>query len=230
MKELVQSHKQQKFRDVSSSRIHPYTESLLWLQLLGGTLLPIETLIILLVGSGAQENPLPTLDRLLTWFLGVLVPTVVFWYRPLDCWSLLVIKVPIQNRSLQQQALSLLRYPLWLKLLQASISLPLLMLIEKLDEISSQIITLSIFQDIPEPFGVVTSIILLILITYQWQQFIHAAWLMLTGNKYYYTDQLRQDQVKETESPVRTLSLGLPIFSSKAINILDPNYEKDDKL
>ncbi|HRD41990.1 MAG TPA: low-complexity tail membrane protein [Prochlorococcaceae cyanobacterium AMR_MDS_5431] len=230
MKELVQSQKQQKFRDVSTSRIHPYIESLLWFQLLGGTFLPIEALLILLTWSSTHENPLPTLYRLLTWFLGVLLPTIVLWYRPLDCWSLLVVQVPIRNRSLQQQALSLLRYPLWLKLLQASISLPLLMLIEKLDELSAQIITLSIFQDIPGSFGVSLSIILLILITYQWQQFIYAAWLMLTGNKHYYIDQLNEDQVRETESLERTLSLGLPIFSPKAINILNPKYKENDRL
>nr|AUG32254.1 hypothetical protein PLO_255 [Paulinella longichromatophora] len=228
MKKLVKDQTQRISEDVSTSQIHPHSEFLLWLQLLGGTLLPIESLIILLIQSGAHTSPWPVLSRLLLWCLGALVPTVVFWYLPLDCWSLILIKIPIQSRSLQQKALSSLHRPLYLKLLQAGVCLPLLVLIERLDQISSEIISFSIFQEISPFLGFFITIILLTLSIYQWQQFIQAAWLMLLGHKHHYINHLTESKVLENKVELKSLSLGLPLLTLKSMNILFPNEEQEN--
>ena len=49
-------------------------EPLLWLQLLGLAVLPLETALLLLVLAGADPGPLPGLERLFTWALGALGP------------------------------------------------------------------------------------------------------------------------------------------------------------
>lgn len=81
-------------------------EPLLWLQLIAIGAIPIELLLLFLVLAGADLGPIPAFERLLTWALAVLAPTLVLWQRPADWGSLLLLSRPLKERSESQRQLS----------------------------------------------------------------------------------------------------------------------------
>lgn len=84
----------------------PRREPLLWLQCLALGAIPLELLLIRLLLAGADPGPVPGLERLLLWGVGVVFPAVALWKRPADWGSLLVVRRPIAGRSAEQQSLS----------------------------------------------------------------------------------------------------------------------------
>ena len=66
------------------------SEPLLWLQGLAIGAIPLELLLIRLVLAGADPGPVPGVERVLIWGVGVLAPAVALWRRPADwghcCW------------------------------------------------------------------------------------------------------------------------------------------------
>lgn len=80
-------------------------EPLLWLQLLSGAVLPLEFLLLLLLLAGVDPGPVPALERLLAWAIGVLTPAVLLWRQPGDPFSLLMIQAPLRARSTNQRTL-----------------------------------------------------------------------------------------------------------------------------
>ena len=81
-------------------------EPLLWLQCLAIGLIPLELLLIRMVLAAADPGPIPPIERLFTWGVGVLAPAIALWKRPADWGSLLVLRLPTGNRSTEQQQLS----------------------------------------------------------------------------------------------------------------------------
>ena len=79
---------------------------MLWLQCLALGAIPLELLLIRLVLAGADPGPVPPVERLLVWAIGVLAPAAALWKRPADWGSLLVVRVPLKERDQEQQALS----------------------------------------------------------------------------------------------------------------------------
>nr|YP_002048768.1 hypothetical protein PCC_0106 [Paulinella chromatophora]ACB42558.1 hypothetical protein PCC_0106 [Paulinella chromatophora] len=199
--------------------VYPRSEPLLWIHLLCGTLIPLESLLIVLMQSVNNPGPLPALETLLIWATGALMPTILFWHLPLDCWSLLILQIPTKSLSIQQKTISEIPLPLWLKLLQSAISLPSLLLIERLDQISSQVAAFSILQEYPRIFGLNLTVLLLALIVCQWQQFIKAAWLMLVAHDYQNRVEVSKRQISAEKD---YMHLGLPFLFSNSINILIP--------
>ena len=84
----------------------PRSEPLLWLQLLGLGVMPLEALLVLLLLAGSDPGPLPQLERLLCWAIGSLAPAFLLWKRPADVWSLLLVQAPPRGRREPQQRLS----------------------------------------------------------------------------------------------------------------------------
>ena len=84
----------------------PRLEPLLWLQCLALGAIPLELLLIRLVLAGADPGPIPPVERLLVWAIGVLAPAAALWKRPADWGSLLLVRVPLKERDQEQQALS----------------------------------------------------------------------------------------------------------------------------
>ena len=84
----------------------PRLEPLLWLQCLALGAIPLELLLIRLVLAGADPGPVPPVERLLVWAIGVLAPAAALWKRPADWGSLLLVRVPLKERDQEQQALS----------------------------------------------------------------------------------------------------------------------------
>jgi hypothetical protein len=66
----------------------------------------LELLLIRLVLAGADPGPVPPVERLLVWAIGVLAPAAALWKRPADWGSLLLVRVPLRERDQEQQALS----------------------------------------------------------------------------------------------------------------------------
>lgn len=81
-------------------------EPVLWLQCLALGAIPLELLLIRLVLAGADPGPVPPVERLLVWAIGVLAPAAALWKRPADLGSLLLVRVPLKERDQDQHALS----------------------------------------------------------------------------------------------------------------------------
>ena len=81
-------------------------EPVLWLQCLALGAIPLELMLIRLVLAGADPGPVPPVERLLVWAIGVLAPAAALWKRPADWGSLLLVRVPLKERDQEQQALS----------------------------------------------------------------------------------------------------------------------------
>ena len=109
------------------------SEPLLWLQLLGLSLLPLEALLILLLLAGSDPGGLPGLERLLCWALGGLAPALLLWRRPADVWSLLLVQTPARGRREVQRRLSALQDTLPLRIGMALGAALLLALLWRLD-------------------------------------------------------------------------------------------------
>ena len=81
-------------------------EPLLWLQCLALGAIPLELLLIRFVLAGADPGPVPSVERLLVWAVGVLAPAVALWKRPADWGSLLLVRLPLKERDPERQARS----------------------------------------------------------------------------------------------------------------------------
>lgn len=188
------------------------SEPLLWVQLIGAGLFPLEALLILVLLAGSDPGPVPVLERLLCWALGGLAPTLLLWYRPADVWSLLLVQTPLRARRPLQQRLSRLQDSLALRLglgLGGLISLPGLWW---LDEHAAIAAPLSPLSGSPRLVALLLAALLLAVMLWQWQQLLQALWLLGRSPATLETVQpLGQNDLEE-----RRLCLGLPLL------LLDP--------
>ena len=164
---------------MSEAAPSPRSEPLLWLQLLALGLLPLEALLLLLLLGASDPGPLPLLERLLCWAIGVLAPAVLLWRLPADPWSLLVAQVPLRGRRPIQQRLSALPPPLLLRLgtLVGVGSLSLLML-WWCDDHAAFASAFSPVAESPRLVGLLLAAALLALVQWQGQQVVQALWLL----------------------------------------------------
>ena len=86
--------------------MQPRREPLLWLQCLALGAIPLELLLIRLVLAGADPGPVPGVERVLIWGVGVLAPAVALWRRPADWGSLLLVRQPLVSRNSEQLRIS----------------------------------------------------------------------------------------------------------------------------
>jgi len=188
------------------------SEPLLWVQLLGVGVFPVEALLLLLLLAGSDPGPVPALERLLCWGLGALAPTLLLWRRPADVWSLLLLQTPLRARRPLQQRLSRLQDNLGLRLalaLGGVISLPLLWW---LDEHAAVASPLSPLAGSPRLVALLLASLLLALMLWQWQQLLQALWLLSrTPEAVAAARPMPQAELEE-----QRLCLGLPLL------LLDP--------
>jgi hypothetical protein len=188
------------------------SEPLLWVQLIGAGLLPLEALLLLLLLAGSDPGPVPGLERLLCWALGSLAPALLLWKRPADVWSLLLLKTPLRGRRPLQQRLSRLQDALPPRLglvLGAALSLPLLWW---LDDHAAAAGSLTPLGGSPRLVLLLLAALLLALMQWQWQQLLQSLWLLSRSPA-----QLDAAQPMTTaELEDSRLCLGLPLL------LLDP--------
>ncbi|SBO44637.1 low-complexity tail membrane protein [Cyanobium sp. NIES-981] len=190
----------------------PRSEPLLWLQLIALGAIPLELLLLLLVLAGADPGPVPGVERLLVWGLGALAPALLFWRRPPDCCSLLLIQVPVRGRSLLQRSLSRLQEswpPKLLAVLGAAVLLPLLW---TLDSHAAFATRFSPLHSSNRFIALLLSLPLLTVLLWQWQQLVQSLWLLTRS-----AGQLEAAQPMTPEQlDDQHLCLGLPLL------LLDP--------
>jgi hypothetical protein len=189
------------------------SEPLLWLQLLGAALLPLEALLVLLLLAGSDPGPLPSLERLLCWSLGGLAPALLLWRKPADVWSLLLVQTPPRGRRDLQRRLSTLQETLPLKVALAIGSALLLVLLWRLDGAAALASALAPLPDAPRLVDLLLSAPLLALMLWQWQQLLQSLWLLS-----------RSSAAVAAAAPLgaaalaeRRLSLGLPLLLPKPL-------------
>jgi hypothetical protein len=188
--------------------VNPRSEPLLWLQLVALGAMPLELLGLLLVLAGADPGPLPGLERLLAWAIGVLGPAIVLWQRPADVCSLLLVQVPLKARSEAQRSLVAQQSPLplkWTLVLGAAALLPLFWWI---DQHAALAAPLSPLAASPRFACLLLACPLLSLILWQWQQLSQAITLLSRGSAAVAT----APPLDLVELASQRLSLGLPLL------------------
>jgi hypothetical protein len=164
---------------VSEAAPSPRSEPLLWLQLLALGLLPLEALLLLLLLGASDPGPLPLLERLLCWAIGVLAPAVLLWRLPADPWSLLVAQVPLRGRRPIQQRLSALQPPLLLRLgTLVGVGILSLLMLWWCDDHAAFASAFSPVAESPRLVGLLLAAALLALVQWQGQQVVQALWLL----------------------------------------------------
>ena len=196
-------------------------EPLLWLQLLGLAVLPLEAVLLVLVLAGADPGLLPGFERLLTWALGALGPAVLFWRLQPDLWSLLLLQVPMRARRPDQLRLSALQNVLPLKLLASSGAALLLPLVWWIDTSAGVAWAWSPLAASPRLVVLLMAVPLLVLMLWQWHQVVQALWMFSRS-----TQQIEQTlPLTQVEAAEQRLNLGLPLLLLPSLE-LDPTETK----
>lgn len=195
----------------------PRSEPLLWLQLLGVAAIPPELLAVVLILAGADPGPVPAVERLLLWALGALLPAVLLWQRPADCWSLLLLQTPARGRREVQRRLSALQAPLPIRLLAAAWALLLLPVVWRLDSLSAQMVAIAPLPEASRLVTILLSVPLLAILVWQAQQLIQAIWLLSRSS-----EQVAGTPAMTPEALVRErLSLGLPLLLPDPLSLVE---------
>ena len=156
----------------------PRSEPLLWLQLLGLGVMPLEALLVMLLLAGSDPGPLPQLERLLCWAIGSVAPAFLLWKRPADVWSLLLVQAPLRGRREPQQRLSSLQGTPLLRaglLVGCGLSLALLWWIDRHAALAS---AFSPLEGGARLVALLLAAAVLALLLWQWQQLLQALWLL----------------------------------------------------
>lgn len=196
--------------------MNPRSEPLLWLQLLGLAAIPAELLAVALVLSGADPGPVPAIERLLLWALGALLPTVLLWQRPADCWSMLLLQTPARGRRESQRRLSALQSPLPIRLLATAWSVLLLPAIWRLDLLSAQMAAIAPLPEVSRLVTILLTVPLLAILVWQGHQVIQALWLLSRSHEQVAGTPAMTPEVLERER----LSLGLPLLLPDPLSLL----------
>ena len=194
-------------------------EPLLWLQLLGLAVLPLEILLLFLLFAGADPGPFPGFERLLTWAIGALGSAVLFWRLPPDLWSLLILQVPLRGRRPEQFRLSALQTALPLKVVIALGAALLLPLTWWADSHAGMAWAWSPLSSSPRLVVLLLCIPVLALIQWQWAQVIQAIW-MLTRPAALVDQTLPLTQVQAAE---QRLNAGLPLLLLAPLAFAEPS-------
>lgn len=200
----------------------PRSEPLLWLQLLGLAAIPAELLAVVLILAGADPGLVPAIERLLLWALGALLPAVLLWQRPADCWSLLLLQTPARGRREAQRRLSALQSPRPVRLLAAAWALLLLPAIWRLDSLSPQMAAIAPLPEASRLVTILLSVPLLAILVWQGQQLIQAVWLLSRSSQ-----QVDGTPAMGPEELGRErLSLGLPLLLPDPLSLVQDRQPK----
>ncbi|MEI6617014.1 MAG: low-complexity tail membrane protein [Cyanobium sp. ELA507] len=191
------------------------SEPLLWLQLLGLGVMPLEALLLMLLLAGSDPGPLPQLERLLCWAIGSVAPAFLLWKRPADVWSLLLVQAPLRGRREPQQRLSSLQGTPLLRaglVVGSGLSLALLWWIDRHAALAS---AFSPLEGGARLVALLLAAAVLALLLWQWQQLLQALWL-LSRSPAQLAAAPPMDQAAVAE---QRLSLGIPLL---LLNPLQP--------
>jgi hypothetical protein len=175
-------------------------EPLLWLQCLAIGVIPLELLLIRLLLAGADPGPVPIVERLLIWGVGVVAPAIALWKRPADWGSLLLLRLPMASRSSDQLKLSASEGQWGSRSALVGCTALLLPLLWWLDESAGLIHEFSPLQDSSRLVSLLLTAPLLALLVWQIQQLVQAVLLLVqapqndSAAEPWSLDQLRQER------------------------------------
>ena len=175
-------------------------EPLLWLQCLAIGVIPLELLQIRLLLAGADPGPVPIVERLLIWGVGVVAPAIALWKRPADWGSLLLLRLPLASRSSDQLRLSASESQWGSRSALVGCTVLLLPLLWWLDESAGLIHEFSPLQDSSRLVSLLLTAPLLALLVWQIQQLVQAVLLLVqapqndSAAEPWSLDQLRQER------------------------------------
>ena len=194
------------------------SEPLLWIQLVSLGTYPLQVLLLLVLLAGSDSGPLPVLERMLCWSIGVLAPALLLWRRPADVWSLLLVRTPSRGRRDLQARLSALQDALPLRWGMASGAALALPMIWWLDRNAAIATGFSPLAHSPRLVGLLLASALLAVMLWQWQQLLQALWLL--GRR---PEQIAAaSPLSQIELEEQRLCLGLPLLLPEALNIDAP--------
>ncbi len=194
--------------------MQPRREPLLWLQCLAIGTIPLELLLIRVMLAGADPGPVPLLERLLLWAVAVLAPAVALWRRPADWGSVLLLRIPTETRTKQQEQLSSHQGGVINKVVLVVITVCLLPLIWWLDESAGLVQELSPVQDRSRLVTLLLSTPLLALVVWQGQQLVQAILLLSSGDR---SDESTEPWDSQRLKNERS-SFGLPLLRIPLLN------------
>ena len=177
-----------------------HREPLLWLQCLAIGVIPLELLQIRLLLAGADPGPVPIVERLLIWGVGVVAPAIALWKRPADWGSLLLLRLPLASRSSDQLKLSASEGQWGSRSALVGCTALLLPLLWWLDESAGLIHEFSPLQDSSRLVSLLLTAPLLALLVWQIQQLVQALLLLVqapqndSAAEPWSLDQLRQER------------------------------------
>ena len=177
-----------------------HLEPLLWLQCLAIGVIPLELLQIRLLLAGADPGPVPIVERLLIWGVGVVAPAIALWKRPADWGSLLLLRLPLASRSSDQLRLSASESQWGSRSALVGCTVLLLPLLWWLDESAGLIHEFSPLQDSSRLVSLLLTAPLLALLVWQIQQLVQALLLLVqapqndSAAEPWSLDQLRQER------------------------------------
>lgn len=175
-------------------------EPLLWLQCLAIGVIPLELLLIRLLLAGADPGPVPIVERLLIWGVGVVAPAIALWKRPADWGSLLLLRLPVASRSSDQLKLSASEGQWGSRSALVGCTVLLLPLLWWLDESAGLIHEFSPLQDSSRLVSLLLTAPLLALLVWQIQQLVQAVLQLVqtpqndSAAEPWSLDQLRQER------------------------------------
>ena len=175
-------------------------EPLLWLQCLAIGVIPLELLQIRLLLAGADPGPVPIMERLLIWGVGVVAPAIALWKRPADWGSLLLLRLPVASRRSDQLILSASEGQWGSRSALVGCTALLLPLLWWLDESAGLIHEFSPLQDSSRLVSLLLTAPLLALLVWQIQQLVQAVLLLVqapqndSAAEPWSLDQLRQER------------------------------------
>jgi hypothetical protein len=195
--------------------VNARSEPLLWLQLVALGAIPLELLGLLLLLAGADPGPLPGLERLLAWAIGVLGPAILLWQRPADVCSLLLVQVPVRGRSEAQLQLAALQSPLPARLAMLLGAAALLPLFWWLDQHAALAAPLSPLTASPRFVALLLVCPLLALVLWQLQELVQA--IALLSRKQ--APLASYPAMTRAELDSQRLCLGLPLLLLEPLQV-----------
>ena len=205
-------------------------EPLLWLQCLALGVIPLELLLIRLLLAGADPGPVPSVERLLTWGVAVLAPTVALWRQPADWGSLLLVRVPTRSRTQDQQTLSARQGGAASTIPLIAAAVLLLPLLWWLDDSAGLISEFSPLNGSSRLLCLMLSMPFLATIVWQLQQLVQAVLLLLTGageTAAYSAEQLNSERSSFGLQLLQLASLDWPEAAPKPTATPEPTPEPE---
>ena len=202
--------------------MQPRSEPLLWLQCLALGAIPLELLLIRLVLAGADPGPVPGVERVLIWGVGVLAPAIALWRRPADWGSLLLVRQPLVSRSTDQLRISASQGGLSGRVsvvMAAVILLPVLWWLDDSAVLANE------FSPVAGQSRLITLLLvspLLALIVWQVQQLVQAATQLLGSAA---TVVLADSAFRADAVATQRTSLGLQLLNLPALDWPEPAEE-----